>query len=506
MKKLLLSVAVFGSIFSSKAQLPDGSIAPDFTVTAYQSWLSAAGMNSNGTYKLYDYLDAGYTVILDVSATWCGPCWSHHLTGALDDLYINHGPAGQLGVSPTTTNDVMVIWLDGDGTTADATMLDGSGSIGNWIEPNATLGQIPFPMANPISATANQINNDYDIAYFPTIYRICPNRVVTEVGQLTATGFYASIGSCPPAASLPNDVGAISYNGELAHCQGAYTPKVTIQNNGLSNLTTASITVKQNGTTVSTGTFSGSLTTYATSLVTCTPIANFNGGTLTVSVTTTNDGLTSNNNLAPITISPATNAISQYVIVNITTDRDASESTWQIKNSTGTVVSSGGPWTNLTAIGTTVQTPVQVALNPSQCYTFIMKDSYGDGMCCQYGNGGYSVTGANGAVLASGGDFDDSETSSFKTGVLGVDELNSIALNVYPNPATDAVNVVFEASAAEYFVSLSDLQGRSVASQTIENANGTQTIVFATDNVAKGSYIVTVRSNGSTTTKNVVIK
>ena len=133
MKKLLLSVAVFGSIFSSKAQLPDGSIAPDFTVTAYQSWLSAAGMNSNGTYKLYDYLDAGYTVILDVSATWCGPCWSHHLTGALDDLYINHGPAGQLGVSPTTTNDVMVIWLDGDGTTADATMLDGSGSIGNWI-------------------------------------------------------------------------------------------------------------------------------------------------------------------------------------------------------------------------------------------------------------------------------------------------------------------------------------------------------------------------------------
>ena len=79
-------------------------------------------------------------------------------------------------------------------------------------------------------------------------------------------------------------------------------------------------------------------------------------------------------------------------------------------------------------------------------------------------------------------------------------------MNVFPNPATDAVNVVFEATASDYNVSLSDLQGRTVASQTIENANGTQTIVFATDNVAKGSYIVTVRSNGATTTKNVVIK
>lgn len=209
---------------------------------------------------------------------------------------------------------------------------------------------------------------------------------------------------------------------------------------------------------------------------------------------------------APITISPATNAISQYVIVNITTDRDASESTWQIKNSTGTVVSSGGPWTNLTAIGTTVQTPVQVALNPSQCYTFIMNDSYGDGMCCQWGNGGYSVTGANGAVLASGGDFDDSETSSFKTGVLGVDELNSIALNVYPNPATDLVNISFEGQNTDYSISLMDIQGRVISSREMANVSGEQVVSFSTENVAKGSYIVTVSTNGATTTKNVVIK
>ena len=172
MKKLILSAAILASAFGSQAQLAPGSVAPDFTVTAYQSWLSTAGLNGNGTYNLYDYLDAGYTVILDVSATWCGPCWNYHLGGALDDVYINHGPAGHPGVSANTTDDVMVIWIEGDGATADATMLDGSGAIGNWIEPNATLGQIQFPMANPVSATATQINNDYNIAFYPTVYKI----------------------------------------------------------------------------------------------------------------------------------------------------------------------------------------------------------------------------------------------------------------------------------------------------------------------------------------------
>jgi hypothetical protein len=135
MKKLLFSAAMLLAGVSANAQLAPGSVAPNFTVSANQSWLATAGMTNNGSYTLYDYLDQGYTVFLDVSATWCGPCWAYHCSGALDEVYVAHGPTGAPGVASSTTNDVMVIWIEGDGTTADATMLDGSGAIGNWIEP-----------------------------------------------------------------------------------------------------------------------------------------------------------------------------------------------------------------------------------------------------------------------------------------------------------------------------------------------------------------------------------
>ena len=507
MKKLLLSTAILLAGISANAQLAPGSVAPNFTVTAYQPWLSTAGSASNGSFTLYDYLDQGYTVFLDVSATWCGPCWNYHLNGALEDIYAAHGPSGAPGVSSTTTDDVMVIWIEGDGQTADATMLDGSGSIGNWIEP-AAGNQIQFPMANPASALANTINNDYAIAYFPTIYRICPNRIIEEVGQLGASALYATVPACPPPASAPADVAALSYTGAAVHCEGAYTPSVQIQNNGTSPLTSATVTITQGGTTVSTGTYSGSLSTYGVANVTCSPIANFTGGAIVCTVTTAGDASAANNAMNT-NVAAAANAVSQYITVNISTDYYASETSWAIKSSTGaTVAQGGGNWADMTTgqAGFTVQAPQLVTLNPSQCYTFEITDSFGDGICCAYGDGAYSLVDANGTTIASGGEFGEIDTRAFKTGALGMDELATIAMNVYPNPASSEVNVSFEATNNDYAVSLMDLQGRVIAAKNMTNLNGTQVVSFSTENVAKGSYIVTVTVDGLTTTKNVVIK
>merc|ERR1711982_48038 len=48
----------------------------------------------------------------------------------------------------------------------------------------------------------------------------------------------------------------------------------------------------------------------------------------------------------------------------------------------------------------------------SGSYTFTTKDAYGDGICCSYGNGGYSVK-VNDVEVATGGQFGSEEKKTF---------------------------------------------------------------------------------------------
>jgi hypothetical protein len=503
MKKTLLAGMLFLGL-GANAQLANGSLAPNFTVNAFQPGLQTAGMNGNGTYTLYDYLDAGYTVILDVSATWCGPCWNYHLTGALDDLYAAHGPVGHPGVNANTTNDVMVIWVEGDGQTADATMLDGAGAIGNWINPTGNH-EVQFPMANPPSALASQINNGYSIAYFPTVYRICPNRTVTLVGAVSAANLYAGVSNCPPPASVANDAALLGYSGETKSC-GAIDLKVRLQNNGTSPLTACTITATQGGTQVAQYNWTGNLATYAVQEVTIgqyTPTSA--SQTVNISVTSA-DGNAANNSVnAVVGLSPK--GLSNSVTVKVTTDRYGSETTWKIFRSNGQVAGQGGPYTDAGANGAYPQPDVNLNL-ANDCYRLEVYDSYGDGFDSGYGDGKIEIV-VNGTVLTG--------VLNFPSGDLAVDgfeidaplstniaEMTSVS--VYPNPATDVINVAFEATSTDYAVVLMDLQGRTVYTKTLSNASGSQSIAIPVADFAKGSYIVKVSSNGVSTVQNVVIK
>ena len=95
--------------------------------------------------------------------------------------------------------------------------------------------------------------------------------------------------------------------------------------------------------------------------------------------------------------------------VTILTDNYPGETTWTVTDASGTVVASGGPYA---ATGT--EYVEQVCIDAG-CYTFTINDSFGDGICCAYGIGAYSVS-SGGVELAAGGEFATSESTELCLG------------------------------------------------------------------------------------------
>lgn len=191
MKKGFLLLLFFANSLLVSGQLPDGSIAPDFTAT---------DINGN-TYNLYSYLNQGVTVFLEFSATWCGPCWNYHNQGALKEIYNTYGPSG--------TGQVMVFFIEADPATNVACLYGPAGcnssTQGNWVAGT------PFPI---IDDASGQIRNDYAINYFPTLYSVCPDGKVYEAGQIGVSGWENWIQSCSlDATSTSSDAVCVPEQG-----------------------------------------------------------------------------------------------------------------------------------------------------------------------------------------------------------------------------------------------------------------------------------------------------
>ena len=98
----------------------------------------------------------------------------------------------------------------------------------------------------------------------------------------------------------------------------------------------------------------------------------------------------------------------KFVNIEIFTDNYPSETTWElVDKGTGQVVGSAGPLGDSLTLHTW-----DVCIDPiGGCYNFTIYDSYGDGICCDYGDGWYSVY-HDGQPVCGGGEFGHSETCS----------------------------------------------------------------------------------------------
>lgn len=510
MKKTLLTAMLVFAGFAAQAQanggLPNGSIAPDFTAT-----------DINGvSHHLYDYLDAGKTVIIDISATWCAPCWAYHGTDALADLYQSYGMGG--------SEDVVVLFIEGDpGTSVESIYgtnipSDTRATQGDWTQHS------PYPI---IDDTDGDISNDYRIRSFPTVYMICPETRATKLlTQPTAVSLRNQINTNCAATTMTgvNDKARFADLATGYYCQADGIYKAKIKNLGLNPITGATVVLKEDGNILSTKEYTSNngLAQYGSTTITFDNVNFTQGATHTVEVT-------SINNITPPYPALLNEEVdiqafhaaetNRDIEVRIYTDSYASEISWNIKNSNGTTVATGGPYRRgpytqgsqtLDGHGgpdanTTISTMVTLP-EGDDCYKIELIDSYGDGWGFgltadeEHGieifNGETSVlrqlVGGFGALLTL-------DAALITTTLAATPDVNAKHFAVYPNPTTGVLNFTTQESVD---VTVMDLTGKIV--HTAKNITDGSSINLSS--LQTGMYIAQIKGATTQKTEKIIIE
>lgn len=292
-------------------------------------------------------------------------------------------------------------------------------------------------------------------------------------------------------------------SGEL--CAPEVSPTLVVSNKGAENLTSAKITHQLNNGTPVEIQWTGNLATNESETISLGQIIVAEDDVLTATLENPNNEVDQNpaDNTASKVFSfvEAEMHLTNQVIFELIPDNYGSETTWEFKNSSGEVLYSGGPYQdgNNNAVNLTFN------LSAEDCYTFVINDEFGDGICCDYGNGSYKLTTANGDIIAQGGEFEGMEATTFKNfDPLSVnDSFVSLGLSIYPNPSNGIFNIMNSGS-DQLSYKIFDVSGKLI--QTGNTKSGASSINLSKQ--VKGVYFIsfTNQKSNKTLTKKLLLK
>jgi len=283
-------------------------------------------------------------------------------------------------------------------------------------------------------------------------------------------------------------------------CSGVVSPKLVVRNYGESTISSMSIdySINEGATEGSFDWLGEAFDTFASQTIEMDPIVFdlLDSNTVDFTISSVNDEVDDDttNNTGNVSFNKVDIAASNPTInVEILTDNYGSETTWELIDlADGSELLSGGPYSNNTLYTESVE------IEENGCYSFAIHDAYGDGICCSYGSGHYSVSsGSN--ILFEGGNFGSFE----KTGFVSADNLANDSIifpevQIFPNPVNTVLSVV---NAKGLNVQLFDVLGREVYAK--QNISVEEQI--SVSNLDEGTYFVKLSNNELARTEKVVI-
>ena len=236
---------------------------------------------------------------------------------------------------------------------------------------------------------------------------------------------------------------AISVNVPETSCgDTTITPSVSLTNYGFNTITVAEMTWQINDGDIQTINFNGTLSQNQTQTFTLDPIDLTDGSYIfnasLISVNGVIDQNTQNNEAATSFDIGGNEYLTQQITLELLTDDYAEETSWEFREIGGAVLDSGSY--NQSDDNTTFIETFGVVQD--NCYEFEIFDSFGDGICCEFGEGFYTLTTDSADVIIDGGEFSSSEITEISIGEeLSTGDAFLSSISLYPNPANNEITL-----------------------------------------------------------------
>lgn len=345
--------------------------------------------------------------------------------------------------------------------------------------------------------------NDYEIFQFTwDIFGFYDINQVGLIGFIQNSGSslgvqQAGYGSVEPLTpNYATDMAVTKIETVQVLCNNAVSPLVTIRNQGSEAITSATIKYYINDGEEHTFDWTGNLNFMESTEIQL-PEVNYDfADSYDINVVienpnSINDDYNKNNHF--VSNIPQSAFLPQNCKVAILTDDNPEETTWDIKNSTGEIIASGGPYTMTTIYIEPFTWPA------NDCYTFSIYDEAGNGL-----DGGFYriVNSSNQLIWAGNEDFGYGTSAEF-----AYDELMDVqkmptndGISVYPNPVLKEANIEFTLQQQSMVqVGIYNLLGKRII-QIYDGilAAGPQNYQINAEGLESGVYLLKTEINGET--------
>lgn len=486
--------------FNWRSPNPSCATTTNSTNGNFNQTLSGATLKANNAKSDFALLEIDAPLPTNWDIVWAG--WDR--SGDIPDFTVGiHHPRG----------DIMKVSRDNDSPSKNTRPFGDTENLDNWFLEEWELGVTePGSSGSPLfnqngkiigqlaggAAACEGTSNNGEFDYYGRF------DVSWDFGEKASTRLkdwldpsnsgVSNLDQYPITEILDNDVAIIVENIDDRICGEEAFPIFKLQNRGNNSVTSVTLTYQLGSQTPQTFEWTGTLDYLEIDEI-ASLVLEIDSDillTATIEINEVQDEFPADNSYSKILNNYQDDTyITERVIFTLETDDYANETYWKFIDENGTIIKESDDF--LTDNTTYVE---QFLVEPNRCYELVIFDLEGDGICCGFGEGSYTLETDSGDIIAEGGEFGFVESIDFRVGEIQFNE--DFEFKVYPNPTRSHITIESQFD-AELNLNLYDIRGRQIYTDKMTGKSSIDLNAFSS-----GVYLLKIDDDNQSVIKKIV--